>query len=282
MSRRRLLSTLVGLGISFCASGCGGGSHPLSTVRTAVQSTITQSVDSTVTLRDVTLFGSAPGHALGRAVFAFPKGFGEEAVDFSHVLRETNATTYFVFTPGEVLVEPISSTTLPKGKIWIAATLTGPTAPDARDARLAEVLEALNPQLLLDEILWGGVAASSRGVRVLVHVPSTEYDVTVDLRAALARASGAAGALRAAISDELAAGPASVRVAVWIDGSGRIVQLSASPPGSGLGSLLFGLTAFGTSVPTSIPSAAQSLDLHVLRPRGLTSAAWVFTGGGST
>ena len=99
----------------------------------------------------------------------------------------------------------------------------------------------MNPQLLLEEIATGAVAAASSGHRVVNHVPFTEYVVSVDLARAL-EAAGTTGAFRTAMQQQLRAprprgtrARALVRIVAGVDGAGRLAQLQASLPGSKLG-----------------------------------------------
>jgi hypothetical protein len=72
-------------------------------------------------------------------------------------------------------------------------------------------------------------------------------------------AAGVAGALPARQIE---------KVRVWIDGSGRMVQLQASPPGSGVGVTTMAFSSFGVSVRVSIPPSAQVADVASLTPGG--------------
>ena len=103
----------------------------------------------------------------------------------------------------------------------------------------------MNPQLLLEEIATGAVAARSSGHRVVDHVPFAEYVVSVDLVQAL-EAYDKAGALRTAMQQQLAAlranrGTSLVRIVAGVDGAGRIAQLDSSLPGSKLGTVQIAL-----------------------------------------
>ena len=144
----------------------------------------------------------------------------------------------------------------------------------------------MNPQLLLEEIATGAVAASSSGHRVVDHVPFTEYVVSVDLARALA-ASAATGALRAAMQQELSALRAGrgthagsrVRIVARVDGAGRVGELQASLPGSKLGTVQIALRTFGSTIPLSLPLPSETVDIASLRrAHGAATARWVFTG----
>jgi hypothetical protein len=144
----------------------------------------------------------------------------------------------------------------------------------------------MNPQLLLEEIAKGAVAASSSGHPVINHVPFTEYVVSVDLVRALAAAANTT-ALRAAIQQELSALRAGrgthagslVRIVARVDGAGRLAQLQASLPGSRLGTVQIELWKFGSSIPLSLPLPSETVDIASLRrSHGAATALWVLTG----
>lgn len=284
--RRRLLLSL-GLAAAACTlAGCGGSSDPLGAVLSAARSTLSQNAQLTLTLRGAAVLGGAPAAVVAKGAFAFPAGLGYEAVQVPAARGRAPGTSYLVFRPAEVDVDPPVHTALPRGRLWIAAAFPRSGAPDPRWPGLAEGLEGLSPQLLVEEIAWGATAASSLGQRVIDHVPSTEYAVSVDLERALAAASGpAAGAMRPAIREELAAlrtgrSSPSLRIAVWVDGPGRIARLQATVPGSGLGTVSMSLSGFGVGIPASLPAAAQTVAVGSLSPpAGMPPAGWVLTGG---
>ena len=175
---------------------------------------------------------------------------------------------------------------LPEGHLWISATFTDARSAGSTTPSLALALESMNPQLLLEEIATGAVAASSSGHRVINHVPFTEYVVSVDLARALA-AARTTGALRAAMRQELSALRAGrgthagsrVRIVAGVDGAGRIAQLQASLPGSKLGTVQIALWKFGSTIPLSLPLPSETVDIASLRrPHGAATARWVFTG----
>ncbi len=280
--------TAAALGVTLTLAGCGGSADPLASVLRAARNTLSQGAEMDLTLRGATLFGPRSGPIFGRELVAFPSGEGYEAVQLPQEGQRPTGAAHLIFLPSEVYVAPLLRSALPNGRFWFSTTLTrsGPLA--RRLPTLAESLEGLNPQLLLDEIIWGAVGASSSGQRVLAHVPVAEYSASVDLQRALSGASGpAAAAMRSAISEELAAlgatgagrAPASLRMSVWVDGARHIVELQATVPGSGLGVVLMGLRNFGVTFPSSLPGASQVVDLASLpRTAGIVSVASVFSG----
>ena len=288
MRRQLVLSIVVAVLVAVFIGGCGGSGDPLRAVLGAARSTLSQSAESDLTLHRARLFGGAPSAVVGRAEFAFRSGLGYEALDVPVRGQRAAGTAYLDFLPTKVYVDPVVRSALPAGRIWLSATFAGPGSVGARFPLLAEVLEGLNPQLLLEEIVWGAAAASALGERVIAHVPFTEYIVSIDLKRALAAARGPlAGAMRSAVRDELSAllaghgarGSSSVRVEVWVDGPGRVARLQASLPGSKLGTVLMVLSNYGVTIPVSLPLESQVVDIASLsRVTGADAASWVFTG----
>jgi hypothetical protein len=288
MRRHLLFRGAVLAGVAVVLAGCGGSSDPLRAVLGAATTTLSQSADANVTLSDASLFGGTSRSVVGRAAFVFPTGLGYEAIQVPKLRGRASGTAYLAYLGRRVWVEPLVQTALPQGRLWISTTFSRSGSLEARFPTLALVLEGLNPELLLEEIIWGAVAASSLGQRVVAHVPFTEYSVTVDLRRAISRATGpTAVALSSAMREELAAlrssrarrGSSAVAIAIWVDGPGRLVQLQASLPGSGLGTVLMALSNVGTAIATNLPTASMSADIALLRPAGIPSASWLFTGG---
>jgi hypothetical protein len=262
---------------------CGGTADPLHAVRSGATNTLKLTAQSTLTLTDARLFGGTPGPIIGRGEFSFPKGLGYKAVKIPALGPRAAGTAYLVYLPTKLWIRPVVNTGLPEGDLWVSAKFTDSRSAGSTTPSLALVLESMNPQLLLQEIATGTVAASSSGHRVINHLPLTEYVVSVDLARALA-AAGTTGALRTAIEQELSALRAGrgmdagsrVRIVVLIDGAGRIAQLQASLPGSKLGTVQIDLWKFGSAIPLSLPLTSETVDLAALgRSPG---AAAVLTG----
>ena len=274
------LSLLAALCALVALAGCGGSANPLHTVSSAATDTLTLTAQSTLTSTGARLFGGTPGVIAGRGQFSFPRGLGYEAVQVPALGQRAAGTAYLVFLPRRLWSKPAASSALPDGHLWISATFTGARSAGSTTPSLALALESLNPQLLLEEIATGAVAASSSGQRVVSHVPYTEYVVTVDLARALAAAKP--GALRAAMRQQLAAlragrgahAGSQVRIVAGVDGAGRIAQLRASLPGSKLGTVQIGLWRFGSTIPLSLPLASETVDVASLgRPDGAATGA---------
>jgi hypothetical protein len=283
---RQLSLSILAAGCALAAlGGCGGSANSLHTVRGAATDTLRLTAQSTLTLTGTRLFGGTPGPILGRAQYAFPKGLGYEALQVPALGPRAAGTAYLVFLPQQLWSKPVVSSALPQGDLWISATFTDvrPAAP--RPPALALALESMNPQLLLEEIATGAVAASSSGQRVVYHLPFAEYAVSVDLARAIAATR--AGALRTAMQEELSALRAHrgahagslVRILAGVDGAGRIVHLQASLPGSKLGTVEIALLKFGSTIPLSLPLPSETVDIASLPgARGAATARSVLTG----
>ena len=241
-----------------------------------------------LTLHGANVFGTVRAKTYARGEFLFRPELGYEAVYLPEVRGQTLPKEYFLILPAKVYFGRSSreQTTLYNGKRWISAALTG---PESRDPHFVEQVEGLSPQLLLDEILWGGVSASHVGDPVLNHVPVAEYRVSVNLTRALSAATGpSAGAMKVAITAELAAlrasqpagGSESVPVTVWVDGPGRVVRLRAALPGSGLGTVSMTLFGFGAKVRASFPPESDVVDITSLKQSGASTpgSPWIFGG----
>jgi hypothetical protein len=237
-------------------------------------------------LKGARLFGGNPGTILGRGEFSFPKGLGYEALKLPARRRRPSGPAYLVFLPQRLWIKPVVNTALPAGDLWISAKFTDSRSAGSTTPSLALVLESLNPQLLLELIATGAVAASSSGHPVVDHVPFTEYVVSVDLARALAVARQP-GALRTAMQQALSALRAGrgtdagslVRIVARVDGAGRLAQMQASLPGSKLGTVQIALARFDSTIPLSLPLTSQTADIASLRrSHAAATASWVFSG----
>jgi hypothetical protein len=284
--RQLPLSILAATFALVALAGCGGSADPLHAVRSAATHTLSLTAQSTLTLTGARLFGGTPGTIVGRAEFSFPRGLGYQALQLPALDRRAPGTAYLVFLPQQLWSKPVSNSALPEGHLWISAKYTDSRSGGSTTASLALAAESMNPQLLLEEIATGAVAASRSGHRVINHVPFTEYVVSVDLARALA-AAGKSGALRTAMQQQLSALRAGrgehagslVRIMAGVDGAGRLAQLQASLPGSKVGTVQIGLWKFGSTIPLSLPLASETVDIASLRrPHDAATARWVFTG----
>ena len=267
-------------------AGCGGNSDPVHEVRSAATTTLGLTAQSTLSLTGARLFGGTPGTILGRAQYSFPQGLGYAALQVPALGRRPSGTAYLVFLPARLWSKPLVSTALPKGDLWISAKFTDPPSAGSPTPSVALALESLNPQLLLEEIATGAVAARSSGHLVVNHVPFIRYIVSIDLARALETA-GKTGALRVAIQQQLLALRAArgehtssrMQIVAGVDGTGRLAQLQASLPGSKLGRVQIGLWTFGSRIPLSLPLPSETVDIAFLRrSHGVVTPATMFTG----
>ena len=222
----------LGLVVAVAAfsTGCGATRNPLQTSLAAVTRTLGQSASSTLTLAGATAIGAFHARADGVGAFAFTSGIGYERIDVP-VGGGRVGSVFLVFLPGRIYLQPLtrSSTSLPQGKTWVSASVTGPGSPPTRFPRFVEQAESFNPVVPLEEIVWGAESATNLGERVINHVPLAEYRVTVSLRRVLSRATGPlAPVVRATVVREIAAlraarfadGTISAPITVWVDLSG--------------------------------------------------------------
>lgn len=263
-------------------AACGSTESPLRAVVNASTKSLTQTAGSSTVLSGAAAFGGGAPVRVQEA-FAFPRGLGYGAIPVPARGTHPSHTVYLDFFPTSVDLESLAGITLPSGKTWISGSLV--VAPPRRFPRFAEQLEGMNPALLLDELAWGATTATSRGQDVIDHVPYAEYAVVLDLRRALAGSRRARNrAMSAAIADEIGAtastgatqGRVTARMTVWVDGPGRVVQIRAALPGSGLGTLTTTLTNFGVSIPTSPPPASETVPIATVAQSA--TSPWVFGG----
>jgi hypothetical protein len=278
LSRHLLLRLVAAVAVIFTFAGCGARPDALHAVTSATATTLSQALESDLTLHGAKLSGVVRPTVIGRGAFVFDTGLGYERLDLPAASHQAAGREFLDFFPTRFYFERTSSagTVEYNGKHWVSAALTGRGSVDAILPRFVLQVEALGPQLLLDEIAWGAEAATHLGEPVVNHVPLSEYRVSVNLTKASATATGA---LRTAIEDERAAnGSATVPVTVWVDGSGHIVELQAAIPGSGLGTASMELSNFGAKVPTSLPTGSMLLDLTAQTPSGadLLRSVWIF------
>ena len=280
MRRQLVVPTVLAVMAPFALAACGGGGNPRAAVVAAATKTLSLTAVSNLAVSGGTMF-AAP--VLGEGEFAFATGLGYQAVDLPRTSSAQAGREYLLYLPGSLYVEPIHAS-LPGGRRWVRLSAAGAASAGAAMSGAVARAEALDPQLLLDEIVSGTVAAASSGTVVVDHVPLSKYVVTVSLTRALATVSDPrAGAARAALEQEAAAERSlahagSVRITVWVDVAGRVVMLEAALPGAGFGSVTITLSAFGTPISSrpNLPLAEQVVDLAALTPaaRAQALAPW--------
>jgi len=279
MMRGRLLVSAFGA-VVLLLTGCGASSDGLHSAVAAAKTTLSRTAVSELTLYNANVLGRARAKIFALGAFVFRTGLGYERIEFPAGKQRE----YLVYLPGKVYFERTSATVavLYKGKEWASAALAGSGLVDAISPRFVEQAEGLNPELLLDEIVWGGESAKHLGEPVVDHVPESEYRVSVDLKRAMAAASGpSAGAMRAAIAEELTAVLSGrLGITVWVDGAGRVARFQAQLPGSGLGTVSMYLTEYGVKLATSLPPPSQVLGITAQTPSGASTlrSLWPFGG----
>ena len=190
-------------------------------------------------------------------------------------VRDPSGKETLVFLPKRVFDRPPpqEAVALPQGRPWIRADFN----ERVRGSLLAQYLlrcEGRDPGFLLAEIAWGARTAAPLGRRVINRTQAAGYLVRVSPPRAAAAAAGprAQGFARTVRFAEQAAG-ASAQAAdqiirVWVDRSGRVVAIRASPPGSGVGTTVMTITSFGVPVHPIPPARNQIVDLATLTPAG--------------
>jgi hypothetical protein len=244
----------------------------LTAVMSASRRTSVGSVSVSLNLAAASVFGASPAPLVGSGVLDLASGRGRVT------LQQPVGDEVVVFVPASVFVrQPVAMRgALPRGKTWISAGLTEFSTRSTNLPQFVIQAEGINPAFLLDQLVWGAVSAAPLGQTYVNGGSAHGFLVRVDLARASSSASGPSGAaFTRAIGYELnAAGvsggaPRAVQnVRVWIDAGGRVVQLQASPPGSGVGVTTMTFSSFGTSVRLRIPPRSQVVDIASLTPGG--------------
>jgi hypothetical protein len=252
-------------------------SAALAAVKSAAARTQVLTASVSLDLEAAKVFGAATAPVTGVGVFDFRSGRGRA------VLKQATGPETVIFEPASVFVRQPSTTAnagasgLPKGKTWISAGLTESPALTTNFPQFVVQAEGTNPVFLLAQVTWGAVSAAPLGRAAVNGAPADGYLLSVDLARAAAGATGPAGpAFARAIGYELTAlgsGASATAtqlepVRVWVDADGRVVQLRASPPGSGVGVTTVVLSSFGASLHVSPPPSSQIADIAYLSPGG--------------
>jgi hypothetical protein len=250
--------------VAFALAGCGASGSPAEQVVGAARKTLALHwVRYEMTFDRPGLFDPSIRIVGGRAAFNLEARVGYAFLDLQR--RSGGPQTLWIdLTPATVLVdpEPAPAGLPPGGNIWISARLSGADA-------LAGQAEGLSPELPLDEIVWGAVAATHVGSHVVGHSPMDEYRVAVDLRKARAAAERAhRTALAAAIRSELgASSSARLSLRVWVNGPGFVGRIDEVIPGARLGTVSLVFTNFRLRYTGSLPPSSKTLPLSGLSGR---------------
>ena len=280
MRRQHLFLLPAAVATTLALAGCGGvSSDALHVVKSATATTLSQTLVSDLTLNGVKLYGTTGATVDGTGAFAFDTKRGYERLDLPAGSGHAAGSRFLDYLPAGFYFTRASSagtTALPNGKPWVSTALTGAGSVDALVPRFVLQVEALSPQLLLDELAGGAETATHVGELVVDHVPLSEYRVSLNLTKA---SSTVSGSIRTAIEDERTAnGSATVPVTVWVDGPGHIVKLQGAVPGSGLGTVSMALSSFGLKIPANLPTSSMLLQITARTPSGadLLRSAWIF------
>ena len=295
MMRRHLL---VGLGAAVLAAtalaGCGGGGA-MKTVSAATTKTLGTTTATKLTLEGSSLFNgvhqSIVPPVFGRGTWDLTSGVGYQEIFIPNVikgvvqLQSKGIDRHMVYGPDKIYLNPGRGTgTVLRHALWISAALTGSEPAGTLFSQYIEQFEGMGPQMLLSELAWGATSAKSAGTDTVEGAPADNYTVTVDLKKALAAATGPANnALRVAIGDELTrAGAAGmVSMLVSINKDGYVVKLDLKEPGSALGRVLMRFFQFGVKLTGTTPPENKVADIASVSDLGggFFLAPWNFASG---
>jgi len=267
-------------------ASAGGGSSPalaappvgtaspqaLSDVKHAASVTLTQSATFAMTLAGATVFGNASSVS-ATGSFDFRDLRGAASVAPPHGVPEKRA----IYDPAAVYTRPGTGASLPPGKSWIVSHFADAAELGRNFPQFVGQVESLNPGLTVTELAMGSTSAVAARSETVDGLSATRYDVTVDLRQALAGATAPAQlpyslALESGIAQlaGVSTSPASPVVAmhVWATHAGQLVRVDFSPPTTGIGAISMTLSGYGTKVTSDPPPADQVVDLALVSPSG--------------
>jgi hypothetical protein len=281
---RRRLATAALTAAALLACACGGaGERPaaaatpgpafgpaspeaLAAVRSAVAATLAGTATVTIALTGSTVFDRNRSKASATGAFDFRAMRGA----ISLTPAGSRVTEPVVFTPSAVYIRPpAANELLPKGKTWIVDSFTDTPAVTANFPQFVAQVESVNPGLILSELAWGATAAAAAVSQGAAGGPAPPaYDVTVDLRQALAGAGGPAAIPFAVVIETEGVTATTMHVSAWLAASGGLARVELRPPGTGLGTV--GVTLNGPAGPVSAgpPPASQAVELAALAPAG--------------
>jgi hypothetical protein len=242
-------------------------------VEQAASTTLTQSATFSMTLTGTTVFGNVPSvSASGWLDFRGLRGVTSVALT-SNSKPEERA----IYGPTAVYTRPGAGVSLPLGKSWIIAHFADAAELGRNFPQFVGQVESLNPGLTVTELALGSTSAVAARNETVAGLHATRYDVTVDLRQALAGATAPAQApyalaLESGIAQLQGTNPpassATVMMHVWATPSGRLLRVDFSPPSTGLGAITMTLSGSRATVTTDPPPADQVVDLAVISPTG--------------
>jgi hypothetical protein len=256
------------------ASGAGAGDEPMTSIQSAVAATLHTSAAMAVVLKGRAIGGVTPPPVTGSGTFDFASSSGTLTLSLPSAPGAGSAKQQTLFLPTVVYLRPPSAraAALPAGKSWIVASLTETESTSTNFSQFVLQEEGLSPLLELSQLVWGATSARTIASRTIGGVPAQGYAVVVDLSRAEQQASGpAAGSLVLAIKAEImalgAGASPNVTESIWVAG-GKVVAISVSPPGAGVGTATTTLSRFGTTVKVTAPATSVVVDIASLTPGG--------------
>lgn len=271
--------------VAFGASACANSSsqpEPLPAPSPTIAPPSSNAL-ATVSAAAARTLGLSASMSLDFAGLSFTDIRGEGSFDFAsgtglaHI-RQPVGTETVVFRPSAIYDHPPpqNAVGLPRGRTWIMAEPAEHIANATSFAQFVLQIQGKNPIFLLAQVAWGAVTAAPLGKRMIDGVSASGFLVEVDLASAASAASGpVASAFASTLGYEEQALGASAqspaplqRMRAWVDSSGRIVQIQASPPGSGVGTTTMTVTSFGADVDAAKPPMSRTVDLASLAPGG--------------
>jgi hypothetical protein len=272
---------LVTLGTVACAQAAGstpsGGEHTqalthsspqaLAAVRAAVAGASSGTALVRLALTGATAFGGATDVDAAGA-FDFPALRGTLSLAPAGGSRES-----VVFSPTAVYIRPAASGgLLPPGRPWMAANFADSAALARNFPKLIPQVEGINPGLALFEVSSGIAGAEAGGRDLLGGQGAARYDLDIDLRSALASATGPARvAFALALKSQVDALPAPTPAEparAWVSDAGQLAGLQLPAPGAGVGVVTITFGGAGTALHADPPPAAQVVDVTSITPFG--------------
>lgn len=242
----------------------------------AASRTMQSSSDVEITLQGASVGGVAPPAITGSGMFNFRAARG--LIDLNVAAPGgITAVHRTLFLPSLVYVKPPSAhaASLPAGKSWIVAELDKIESTSANFPQFVLQEEGLSPLLELQQLIWGAVSVKAITARDLDGTRASGYEVRVDLQKAANTATFFNAPLGLAIKTEINSlgtsgsragrGLPQISEKVWVH-DGRVVLMSVSPPGAGVGVTTTSFNGYGVRVSVRAPKPGSVVDVTRLTP----------------